>query len=161
MSLLNTSNRRFLWHTAILLNSGIISGVLYMLVHPILGRGMGDVEYAMFFSLLGLLNVLALPAPTIQVVMARYVAEYEGTDAASLWVTVLKRAFRRITLLGLVGLLLWSALAQTLQSALNVSTTWGIVFLGVVALVRLYAPIIQGWLQGSKHFAWYSASQIG
>ena len=146
--------------SVLLVNAGVITGFLYMLVHPILGRLMTGVDYADFGQLLKLLFVIGVPASALRVAMARYVTEYHYADAADVWTTIVRRALRRISFWAVAGLMLWTALSPWVRSSLNVSTTSSVVILGFIGLISVYGPIVHGTLQGSRYFGWYSASTI-
>ncbi len=92
--------------SVLLVNAGVITGFLYMLVHPILGRLMSGIDYADFAQLLKLLFVIGVPASALRVAMARYVSEYHHADAVDVWTTVVRRALRRMSVWSLAGLVL-------------------------------------------------------
>ena len=146
--------------SVLLVNAGVITGFLYMLVHPILGRLMSDIDYADFAQLLKLLFVIGVPASALRVAMARYVAEYHHADTVEVWTTVVRRALRRISFWALAGLVLWTVLSPRIRSGLDASSTSSVVILGFIGLISVYGPIVHGTLQGSRYFGWYSASTI-
>jgi O-antigen/teichoic acid export membrane protein len=148
---------RFVWDSGLLVVMGAATGLLYMVTQSVLGRMMGEVDYAQVVALLGLLNVLSLPASAMQLTMARYVAEHAQQNAVQIWVTIFKRALRRVGLFSLSGFLLWGLFSGVLQEFFNAPSILSIIILGLMALTRLFSPIISGALQGGSSFGWLAS----
>lgn len=147
----------FVWDSGLLVSTGALTGLLYMMVQSALGRMMDKVDYAQVVALLGLLNVLSLPASAMQLTIARYVAEHSHQNAVDVWVTIFKRAIRRVGLLAGAGLLVWLLLSGMLRDFFNAPSVISIIILGVIALTRLFNPIISGALQGGRSFGWLAS----
>jgi O-antigen/teichoic acid export membrane protein len=158
--LLHPERLRFARDSVLMIVSSALSGLFYLLVHVFVGRLLGKVEYGQLVALLGLLNVINLPSSTARIVLARFVAEYAHGNATQLWVTVVKRAVRRITLWGIVALLLWSLLSTVIRDVLHAPSASSIVILGGIAFAMLYSPILQGTLQGARFFGWLAAAGL-
>ncbi|MCE9613628.1 MAG: hypothetical protein K8T26_05085 [Lentisphaerae bacterium] len=147
--------------SAILVNAGMLMGLLFLLVHPILGRLMGPVDYAVFVQLMGLLTVLGVPASAVQVAVSRYVAEFAHGNQVSLWVTVVRRATRRLVWWTLASLLGWLALAGWIAGLLHVEAVTSLVILGVAGAINMFVPIVNGALQGAMLFRWLAFASLG
>ena len=93
---------------ALVVANGMV-GLLFMLVHVVVGRKMAGIDCVVLVLLLGTLNVLNVPSHAIRVVLARYVAEYSHGNAVEVWVTLVKRAFKRLGLWALGGIVCWKA----------------------------------------------------
>jgi O-antigen/teichoic acid export membrane protein len=137
-----------------------LAGFLYLMFHVVLGRRMDAVDYASMVALLGLLNLLNIPAAAIQISLARFVAEFTHQNAVQLWVTIVRRAIFRITVWGLLGLALWCAVSMPLQVELKAPSVPSIIIIGMIAFISLYAPIVQGVLQGAGRFAWMACGSV-
>lgn len=140
--------------------SGGLTGALFMLVHPVLGRQMTPHDYAILVSLLGLFNFLALPAGVIQVVMARYLAELDSGDEVRVWVTVIKRALKRLGIWIAVVLLLWGLSTGLISHWLRIPSEGGVLLLGLLGVMSLFAPVLRGTLQGMQRFGWLAGSSL-
>jgi heptosyltransferase-2 len=143
----------FAWDSALLMMAGGLSGILFFVFHAVMKRMMGEGDYASVIALLGLLNVLAVPMAAMTFTISRFVAEHVAADAAAVWVTIYKRAVRRITLCAAVALLVWVLLSPLLKDFFAAPSVLSMILLGLIALIRLYKPIITGVLQGSRRFA--------
>lgn len=146
--------------SALLVNAGALSGLLFLLVHPILGRSMDAVAYGQFVQLMGLLAVLGVPAGAVQVAISRYVAEFAHERQVALWVTVVRRASRRLAWVAGGAMLAWLALSVPLAHWLQVSSSWSLVILGFATAISLYQPIVYGTLQGSMLFRWFALGTL-
>ena len=134
--------------------AGAATGVLYMLVHVVLGRMMGKVEYAQVVALLGLLNVLSVFSKAMGFTVARFVAEHIKQNAVEIWVTIFKRAVKRVSFCILGGFMLWIACSGLLKEFFKAPSYLSIVWVGLIASITMYRPIIGGTLHGSHKFGW-------
>src|ERR1039458_7827861 len=87
----------FAWDTSVLFVGSSAAAVLFFLFHVLMGRLMGPVDYAELVALIGLLNVLNVPAGVMQLTMARYVAEYVQREDAATWLLLVRRGLRLVT----------------------------------------------------------------
>jgi O-antigen/teichoic acid export membrane protein len=152
---------RFAWDSGVLFAGNGAMAFLFLLFHVLLGRWMLPVDYATLVALIGLLNVLNVPAGVMQLTMARYVAEYVHRDDADTWLLLVRRGLRLVTQWGLVALGLWCLGAPWLRATLKAPTTASLAMVGVIAFVFLYTPILGGALQGSRRFGWSAVAGIG
>lgn len=139
---------------------GGLSGVLYMLVHAALGRMMDEVAYAQVVSLLGLMSVLSVLSVAMENTIARYIAEHAHLQAEDLWVTVFKRAISKITIFASLGLLIWCAISPWLRTFFDAPNVMAVIWVGVIAWITLYRPVVNGALQGGQQFGWVAVIQI-
>lgn len=153
-------SRRFALDGILLVNAGAITGFLYLLVHPILGRTLSGLQYYSVVQLLGLLAVLSVPSSAANVAISRYVAEFAQGNQVALWVTIVRRALRRIACWGAAALAGWCLAAAPLAGLLKAPSAMAVVLLGTMAYVSLFAPIVQGTLQGSQRFGWLAAAML-
>jgi O-antigen/teichoic acid export membrane protein len=144
----------FAWDSGLLVASGAAAGLLYMVVQAVLGRMMNAVDYGQVVALLGLLNVLSLPSASMELTIARYVAEHAHHKSVSLWVTLFKRALRRVGKYVGAGFLVWILLSGILKNFFDAPSILSIVLLGLIAVIRLFMPIVSGALQGGRSFGW-------
>jgi len=144
----------FAWDSVLLMGVGAITGLLYILVHRLLGSELDKLDYAAIVSLLGLLNILSLPSATLQFTMTRYVSEHAHVNAVALWVTIFKRAMRKVFVLGGIALLIWIACAGILRRLLDAPSSFVIIVLGVIAFASIFKPIVIGTLTGTRRFGW-------
>lgn len=143
----------FAWDSALLMATGGLSGLLFFVFHAVMKRMMGAADYSSVVALLGLLNVLSVPIVAMTFTISRFVAEHAEADTAEVWVTIYKRAMRRITVWAAAALVVWVLLSPLLTDFFAAPSVASIVILGLIALIRLYKPLITGVLQGSRRFA--------
>ena len=144
----------------LLMNAGVAINAIFFVVHIVLGRFMGKVEYATVVSLMSLMTILGVPASAIQVVMARYVAEFSGANQAAIWVSIIRRALKKITLVGVIATAGWCLATPLLKTGLNAPSVASLIVVGFIAFISLYSPIVMGTLQGAAWFGWLAISRI-
>jgi O-antigen/teichoic acid export membrane protein len=59
------------------------------------------------------------------------------------------------------GLVLWCPVASALREVLGAYPFSGLMVLGAIAFVSLFAPVIGGTLQGARYFGWMASASIG
>ena len=152
---------RFTWDAAILFAGNGITSFLFLLFHMLAGRKMAGADYAEFVAMVGLLNVLSVPAGVMQLTMARYIAERDPLTADETWPWLVRRGLRKVTGWGLLALGMWCLISPALRTGLHASAVSNVVMVGVIAFVFLYTPILGGALQGSHRFGWFASSGLG
>lgn len=150
----------FAWDSSLLIVAGLMSSVCYFVLHLFLNRKMTPVDYSVLVSLLSLFKVMSVPSSAVSVGMARFVAQFSSENEISIWVTIVRRAVRKISVWGLVGLLIWIGVSGFIQDELRVPSRVSVIVLGIFAFVNLYAPILSGTLQGGRQFNWLATSGL-
>lgn len=145
---------------AVMIASNGLAGLLFMAVHMVGGRWMPPTEYSAWVSLLGLLWIILVPSAALQVAMARYAAEYYHASETELWVRLFWSAVRVVTVVGALGVGAWTLAAAPLQRALNAPSAGAVWWLGLIAWMGLYSPIVSGTLQGTRRFGWMAAAAL-
>lgn len=155
------SRWRYAWDSGVLFVGQGLAAFLFLLFHMLIGRRMHGEGYAEFVALIGLLNVLNVPAGVMQMTMARYVAERTQSVTEAAWLHLVRSGLRSVTRWGLLALAGWCLLAPALRAGLRASSAGSLVMVGVIAFIFLYTPILGGALQGSRRFGWFALSGIG
>ena len=150
----------FAYDSFVLMAGHGASAFLVVLFHALVGRLMGEVEYALLVALLALLNVLSVPANVISTTMARYVAETVHRADPGTWLQLVRRAITLMTPVGLLALAGWCAATPWLRVLLKSPSAASLALIGVIAFVSLYGPILGGALTGSRRFGWSVAAGL-
>jgi O-antigen/teichoic acid export membrane protein len=139
--------------------STFISGVFMFAVH-FFGPLMGEREYGLFTTLLGVLNLMMIPALGLQTVFAQQAAAcIEPAQARALSATVrgvLRGAFVLWLSMAAVAFLVRRDLMVALKIE-NPAALWMTVALG---LPQLWTPVMMGVLQGTQRFLWLGWAAI-
>ena len=136
-----------------------LCGVFMAAVHPFASM-MPPAEYSVFFTLLRLFTLLAIPAAGLQTIFAQQTAaavtEAQQRELAGAARAILTGTF--LIWLGVVGIvaLLQNQLVMTLQIS-NPMALWITI---LVVLAALWLPVMQGLLQGGQNFLWLGWSMI-
>lgn len=155
------SSGQLTWDSAMLfVGNGVIS-VLFLLFHVVTGRLLSGAAYAELVAMIGLLNVLNVPAGVMQLTISRYVAEW-GQDAEDkTWLQIVHSGLRSVTKWGLVALVIWCVLSIPLRDQMQAHSVTSLWCAGLAAFVFLYTPILGGALQGRHLFGWFVISGLG
>ncbi|MEM1180817.1 MAG: hypothetical protein AAGM22_20905 [Acidobacteriota bacterium] len=151
--------RRFAADGALLIVANGLAGLLFLGVHVVLGRTMDGVDYAALVSLIGLLNVLSVGSNALQVAMARVTADPEADSSTGPRLS--RRVLRRAATWAPAALALWLAASWALEGPLAAPSLLALWLLGVVAVLQLMTPLLQGMLQGHRLFGWMAAAALG
>ncbi len=146
--------------SAVMIVSNGLAGLLFLAVHMVAGRWMAPTEYAAFASLLGLLWIVLVPSAALQVAVARYAAEYCHARDEAMWGRLVGSVARVVTMTGALLLLVWGAAAAPMHAWLRVSRVGALWWVGVIAWISLYAPLVSGALQGAQRFGWMAAAGL-
>ena len=152
---------RFGWDAGLLFAGNGATSFLFLLFHMLAGRRMAGADYGEFVAMVGLLNVLSVPAGVMQLTMARCIAERAGASAEAAWLGLVRVGLRGVTRWGLAALALWWLASWPLRAALNASSAANVAMVGTIAFVFLSTPVLGGALQGSRRFGWFVASNMG
>ncbi len=145
---------------AVMVVGNATAGLLFLAVHMVGGRWMPAGEYAAFVALLGLLWIVLVPSSALQVAVARYAAEYCHASETELWGRLFRSVMRLVTAVGLPAAAAWLAAAGPLARALHAPSPGTVRWVGVIAWLSIYAPVISGALQGARRFGWMAAAAI-
>ena len=155
------SSGQLTWDSALLfVGNGIIS-VLFLLFHVLTGRMLPGAAYAELVAMIGLLNVLNVPAGVMQLTISRYVAEWGQDSEDKTWIKIVHIGLRSVTRWGVLILGVWCVMSIPLREPLEANSIASLWFTGLAAFVFLYTPILGGALQGRHLFGWFVISGLG
>lgn len=160
MSVLRKEHSGIVKDSSLLMAASLLSGFFYSMVHLLLIRKMDGTSYAMFVALMALLKIMNVPSMALMTSLARYTSQFMHEKETAVWVTIVKRAFRKLMMLGTGAFLIWVLMAGVIRDAMNVPSRLNIIMLGVVAFLGLFTPVIQGTLQGARFFGWMAVAGV-
>lgn len=153
------SRKAFFRQSTWMMTATVVSGACMYFVHPLV-RDIPDGDYATFTSLLQLFVWLGIPAVGLQMVFAQLAAaavteqkqkQLSGAARAVLgWIT--------LAWLALAGLL--AAFGERIAAAWELDGPAAIWLTLLMGLVALWAPLLNGLLQGAQNFLWIGWKEI-
>ncbi|MCX7819830.1 MAG: hypothetical protein N2652_11600 [Kiritimatiellae bacterium] len=146
--------------SVVMIVSNGLAGLLFLAVHMVAGRWMAPTEYAAFASLLGLLWIVLVPSAALQVAVARYASEYCHARDDAMWGGLVGSVVRLVTAGGALLAAGWCVAATPLQVWLRAPTVGAVRWVGLIAWLSLYAPVVSGALQGARRFGWIAAAAL-
>lgn len=132
-------------------------GGFMMLVHSVAAK-MPVGEYAVFFTLLQILNLMGIPAVGLQSVFAQQAAAALTDEARERLAGTLRSVLMATFLLWLAAAAVVIFFQQQIITSLQMSSSaafWVTLFVGLAAL---WQPIVWGILQGRQNFLWFGLS---
>ncbi|MDX1951799.1 MAG: hypothetical protein SFY81_06420 [Verrucomicrobiota bacterium] len=153
------SRANFFRQSGWMIIANTVSGFFMAAVHPF-ASAMPPGEYSVFFTLLRVFTIFAIPAAGLQTIMAQQAAassarNQEGTLAATLRQVLIATSVLWL-LLVLITAFYHSTIVQKFQIA-NPMVLWVTL---LTILLALWMPIFQGVLQGRENFLWLGWSMI-
>ncbi len=117
-------------------------------------RYLGSSRYADVAAMLALFALVSLPLGSVQILLAREVAQLPGTGAVA---QLLRKSVIRASAVGLVITLAGFALVNPIKAALNVESS-AVAIAGLSGILfAVVAAILYGFLQGLLRFRQLSA----
>jgi O-antigen/teichoic acid export membrane protein len=134
-----------------------VSNGLLFGVSLVAARALGPEDYGVVAAMLAMMVILTIPSFSLQVVVAREVAQApdEGTVAA-----VLATRARQSLVAGVAGTVIACALAPLLRDWLNLPSVWPVVVTATVAVPLLLMTVLRGVLQGQHRYGALGASLV-
>jgi len=143
-------------HAGLLLAATLVAGVTNYLFHIFMSRSLGPQNYGVLFSLLSLFMILAFPLSTVQMVMTKYVAVYNGQENFSQIRFLFTDFFKKLGVVGLVLFIVFLFFSGPISQYLQISTKTPVILIGLFALFSFLMPVVLGTLQGLEHFFYLS-----
>jgi glycosyltransferase involved in cell wall biosynthesis/O-antigen/teichoic acid export membrane protein len=123
--------------------------------HVVLSRLLGPASYGALGALLNVTAVLTVPIAALQVTVTQSVAERpEGTTPP------LGRLLRVSLIVGVAGVLLWTAATPTIDRFFHLTSPRPTVILGPWLLLSVVGAVLQGVLIGQRRFHVVAISQL-
>ncbi|OGR97369.1 MAG: hypothetical protein A2V88_07025 [Elusimicrobia bacterium RBG_16_66_12] len=119
-----------------------------------MGRLLTTAEYGFLNSLLAVFIVLSVPLATVPMVLARKTAEYAAKKDFARIRSLVRLAFRRLLLVGLIGLVAFALGARLLADYLHSPSVVPVLILGLCACTAFAVPINAAVLQGLQDYKW-------
>ena len=132
-----------------------MSNGLLFAVSLIAARWLGPEDYGVVAAMLAIMVILTIPAFSLQVVVARQVAQEPEDDPAS---AVLRSRGRQALVLGLGATALACVLSPLIRDWLNLESIWPVVITAAVAAPLLVMTVLRGVLQGRRRYGALGAS---
>ena len=131
--------------------------------YQLMMQNLAALELSEINTFLAILAIAGVPSTAISTVLIRYTAKYnaEGHDGRIAW--LMRRTLLLALALGAVaGLAIVAALSiPEVRTSLNLTSTAGIVLVGIGVLLSLLLPVGSGPLQGLQRFTAYGISYGG
>ncbi len=135
----------------------LISGsvVLYAcsyLYHFYTGRVLGPEDYGIIGALFSLLYIILVPFNAIQMGVTKFVAEFKAKNEYGKVKSLVKKAYKKLFIYGLVITLIFIFLSRFISDFLNIESNIPVMLLGLIIIPSLLLPVSRGVLQGSQLF---------
>ncbi|MDD2752839.1 MAG: oligosaccharide flippase family protein [Candidatus Omnitrophica bacterium] len=151
---------RFTKNIIIVFAGNFLSNFCNLLYQLLIAHRLALSEFAAFNSLLSIFMMIAAPLATIQLVLAKYVSEFNAHQFSSKISALISGAFKRVVFFGGLTLLIFAAFSGTIVNALKIeSLLCGYILAAILALAWI-SPVFLGSLQGLELFGWFSFAQI-
>jgi O-antigen/teichoic acid export membrane protein len=143
---------RLLRGSTLLMGGSIVGGLLGVAYTFLMARSLDAPDYATLVALLSLLTIVSLPSSTIQVVVARSVAQAEGAGRYALTGEIVLGLLRRVLPVAVVTTVAVAAAAEPLAAFLQVGAPDALFFMAPLLGLALLLPALRGALQGMQRF---------
>jgi O-antigen/teichoic acid export membrane protein len=145
---------QYIRQNALLFSANVLSGAVAYLLHPLLGHLLGLVKYGTVASLLALSAVLLTPVQITSTIAGKYASALSATGNLAQFNDLIRRLTAILLPLGIVAALVFTAASKYIAAFFHLSSSQGVVWLGMVFAVAFASPINLGALQGLQRFGW-------
>lgn len=146
--------------SAILFSASVIVNILNYAFQLYMGRALGPLDYGIFASVMSLLYIVAVPASTIDISIAKFVSSFKGKKEFRRVKHLFSIGLKKVIFLGLLGFSIITLISPQVSSFLNIDSTYPIVILGMIFLISLIGPVGSGTLLGLQRFKNLGTVQI-
>jgi O-antigen/teichoic acid export membrane protein len=137
----------------------VLSGMVFYGVH-FFAKVIPEPEYAVFGTLLAVLNCLSIPALGLQMVFTQQTAAAVSADSQRSLARAVHGALAGCFVIWLVAILVVFGFRERIVSGWNMSNEAALWLMLVVALASLWLPVFTGLLQGRQNFLWMGWAMI-
>ena len=133
--------------------ASIVSNALFYVFHVIVGRSLGPKDYSLFGALMGLLYLAGALSSSVQVSVAKLVAEARASGNRADEPLLISTALFQMALLSGTILVAFSLASPLIGGYLHSETITPILITGLALFALLLLPVLSGALQGAQRFA--------
>lgn len=156
-----TGQQDFMRHSILLtlvLGGANLANVVFQMA---MGRMLSAVDYGVLMTMWGVLYILNVPADTLRTSMAYFAARYEeGADGPGRVAGLFGMVTRNLSVLMVPLLLLVVGASPWIRRYFRMTGHGPVLGVAVACLLQLLLTTLQGILQGTQRFRWYSISMV-
>lgn len=136
--------------------------VFNLLYQLLIAHRMSGVDFAGFNSLLAIFTLISAPLTTLQIVVAKYTAEFNAQSQIKKIQALLSKLIRKILPLAIITFIIFYFLSFYIMDKLKISSVSAGYILALLLVSSWITPVLTGALQGLELFKWLvSLSMIG
>ena len=148
-------NYEFEKHSSILFILMMIANIINYIFQIVTGRLFDVTIYGELNTLISIFTLVSLPATALNLLVSKYIAEYEsaGFRGEAKW--LLKKLSILVIFVSFFIFVIGSLCSRIIAQYININDIWMIVLLFAAAAICTLTSIALGGLQGIKHFEDY------
>lgn len=150
--------RDFVRDGAIVFGSSMLLNLLGYVIHFVLSRKLGIVEYGAFASLIAATAILGIPAAIVSMVVVKFVAEFHALEEPEKIRAISLRLLGACAVLGVVALSAGIIFRSQLAGYLHLPQSSDVVAAVTALCVGMLLPPVRGVLQGTQDFGAFALS---
>ena len=160
-TLLNSRGRELLRSSILVFSISMIGNVANYLYQFAMGRYLSLPDFGALNAILSLTMIISVPAATITLIKAKYVARLLLRDAWARIRTVYYELLKKTSLFAAVTAAVLLLLSPALRRFLNLADSWPLILFAVLVFWTLLTALNSGFFQGLQRFGVYSALGAG
>lgn len=143
---------RMIKDSAVLWTGMMAANVSNYLFHLLMGRFLGPTDYGILASLIALYYIIMVPTGTIQIVAAKFAADFKAESSYYKVFSLLKYLSKRLFLIGAGLFIIFILASKPISNFLNIDSVFPVILLGSLFLISYIVPVNRGVLQGLQDF---------
>jgi len=137
-----------------------LASALNLLYHLFMVRRLNVAHYGILNSLLAIIMIVTIPASTIQLGAAKFVASFQARGQSSSAKGLIFALFGNVVIVGGVMFLLITIFSRGIAAYLQLSGTAPVISMGLVTFTAIIIPVLWGALQGLQRFTSLGFSMV-
>lgn len=140
--------------------ANFLSNFFNLVYQLLIAHKLSVFEFASFNSLLSIFMVISAPLSTIQLVMAKYISEFNAHGQSGKISSLISGVLKKIIFFASLTLVIFALSSGFIIDALKIQSVLSGYILAALLAFAWISPVFSGSLQGLEYFGWISFSQI-
>lgn len=131
-----------------------------LLFQLLIAHRLNPSDFAAFNSLLSLFFIISMSMGTVQIALAKYIAEFNAHGQDKKIRFLLTRLLKKASIFSLAMLFIFYLASFYITKSLKIDTVTPVYILAVLVAFSCVAPVLFGGIQGLELFGWLTSAQI-
>ncbi|HRZ85600.1 MAG TPA: oligosaccharide flippase family protein [Candidatus Paceibacterota bacterium] len=134
--------------------------VLSWLYQLLMGRMLGPNEYGILGALFALVYIATYATTAFNLSVSKFSAEFHGKEKIGEFKYLIRKSLMFVSVVGIICFIIYLFLIPYIANFLKIEDYFGIMIVGLIALLSIISAVLTGALNGSHKFVWQNVSSF-